>query len=112
MARVTRWIRSSLLLQCLFGIERIRTLHAVLPLAILLIAVGLPPILFAQAYRKHWQSPMWICVAYYGAAFSSACLRQQPISAALLLGIVVISGTSLIKLEQLDRRSVPLWIFR
>jgi hypothetical protein len=118
MAAVTRWIRVSLLLQCLFGIERIRSLHLLFPLPVLLIVVASPPLLFAQAYRKRWQSPMWICVAYYSAALAGACTEwwrhsgQEAIPAALLLGILVVSATGLIKLERLDSRPVPLWIFR
>jgi len=112
MATVNRWIRISLLLQCLFGIERTWALHAALPWPILLIAVAAPPLVFALAYRKRWQSPMWICVAYDSAALAGAVTSHDAISAALLLGILVVSATGLIKLERLDPRSVPLWIFR
>jgi hypothetical protein len=118
MAAVNRWVRVSLLLQCLFGIERIWALHAAFPTPVILTLVALPPQLFAQAYRKRWQSALWVCVAYYSAALASACSEWwhgsglQTIPATLLLGILVVSVIGLTKLERRDPRSVPLWIFR
>jgi hypothetical protein len=103
------------------GLGLASRLLSIVPLAVFGV---LPALLFRLASRKQLlRRLMWICVSYYSALLSfevgwwrmhEYCWPGLPkITILPLVVLIVLSSTmGLAKLERLEHKPFPLWIFR